>query len=384
MNVYRFKKALKLFICFALLLIFIGLVFGINAESDTGLGLINFIKIGRLLFLLPLIVLVPFIINNTKQALRLLPLLEIIVLVNMAFQLFFLISGVHINEVFGVNGGAIDGVAGTFSEYEGTQARATTGWMYPLIYIPLLLVLKFFKEVSSLRFFFGVSLAILSISFTGSRGYLLAILMLTVLSQLAFSTKKDFRITIITLFLGFIFFPVITEFSIVRDRIDLYTERFSESGNTSSGIQGGSLDVRVVLGEIVLEKWKESPLIGFGFSGEGIEYYDQHTGNQSIALAGGLVGLFFYSVLLIIILNIVFQSSNGFTKLFLFKGALLLSFFLIHSTSTDLFSPYFSFETYHYNKFILIAFFFTVLSANRKGFFTNNIIIIHGPRERIH
>jgi len=383
-NIYRYKKALELFIGFALLLLIIGLVFGITGDSNTGFGLMNYILIIRFFFLLPLIVLIPFLINSTKQALRLLPLLETIILVNIAFQLFYLFSGLHINELFGADNASVIGLSETFSGQQEINGRATTGWLYPLIYIPLLLVLKLFKEVSSLRFFVWINIAIFSISLTGSRGYLLAILILTIIPYYYLTTRKTFFITIIMLFLGFIFIPVIGEFSIIRGRVNLYSERFFGSEYSSSGNSTEILGVRASLGETVLEKLKESPFIGFGFSADGIKYYDQHTGNHSIALAGGLVGLFFYSGLLFYILNIAFKSSIGSNKLFLIKGLLLLSFFFIHSTSTDLFSPYFSFETYHYNKFILIAFFFTVLSTDREGFFTKNIINKHELRKRIH
>lgn len=357
-NIYRYKKALELFVGFALLLIVIGLVLGIKIESGTGFGFMNYILIGRFLFLLPLIVLVPFLINDIKQLLRLLPLIETIILINFTFQLFYLTNGFHINEIF-------NNEVEILTESQDFMARAKTGWIYSFIYTPMLLVLKLFKRISVLRFFIGICLSIIGISFTGSRGYLLAILVLSFFSLFYLMKKKNIFKIIIISFIAIFFFPFIKDNDIIAGRIDLYDERFLSKNSTLSSDQ-----LRENYGDIVLENFKESPLIGFGFSADGIEYYDQHSGNQSILLSGGLVGLFVYGILLCYILLIMFNSSKGFKKLFLLKCLILLSFFIIHSTSTDLFSPYFSLETYHYNKFILIAFIFTYLSLDRKGAIT--------------
>jgi hypothetical protein len=219
-----------------------------------------------------------------------------------------------------------------------------------------------------LRFFIGITLSILSVSFTGSRGHLGVILLLTFFSLIFILNKKDISKILYIFVIAIIFFPKIIANNVIEGRIDLYNDRFFNKSVTLSSDQ-----LRNTYAENVIAKFKESPLIGFGYSSEGLKYYDQHSGNQSIALSGGLVGIFIYAMLTCYILIIMFNSSQGYNKLFILKCLVILSFFLLHSSSTDLFSPYFAFKKYHYNKFILIAFIFTFLSIDRKGCFTKSI-----------
>jgi hypothetical protein len=93
----------------------------------------------------------------------------------------------------------------------------------------------------------------------------------------------------------------------------------------------------------VMKKFMENPLIGFGFSNEGAEYFDEHVANQTMLLSSGLFGygLFLFSWLYFIgyifLLNKSLNQYNPYKKRILVFIVGFLGLFFIHSTSGRIF-----------------------------------------------
>ena len=93
----------------------------------------------------------------------------------------------------------------------------------------------------------------------------------------------------------------------------------------------------------VMAKFKESPILGFGFSNEYYEYRDPHVANQTILLNSGIIGFsFFVLAFTIIILKLfkhsIIQKINAYRKIHLLSLSFLLFLLIIHSTSAMIFS----------------------------------------------
>ena len=360
---FPYQRAYYLGLFYLIYLIFIGIAFGMKAESTTGLGVVNYLLLVRFLILVGLILLIPYLFIRFNLLEFLYWPLIFILVINFIIQSFYLSTGLHLSEVIGSAG---SGVRDTLQ-----ADRAVTGWLYGIISLMVLGYLRLKKIIGASKYYFGIVITVVSFAATGSRGYLIAALFFIVGFELIALKRK---MGILKLVIGFLILglisPVIYRVGYVKNRVDVYSERF---GNMFTRVDG-KYDVRQELGEVVLEKAYSYPLTGFGYSDDGITYYDQHTGNQSIFLAGGLIGLILYVSILVSFLTTSLRLSNE--KRFN-RYKLLIFFFLliIHSTSTDIFSPYFSFETYHYNKVIILSFFLGIYSiidwkceSNTNGF----------------
>ncbi len=89
----------------------------------------------------------------------------------------------------------------------------------------------------------------------------------------------------------------------------------------------------------VMKKWKESPILGWGFSSEYFEYDDLHVGNQNLLLHSGIVGallvLLFFGYFSLSLVNLAFSSGRSYLLVF---PLFLFGWFVIHTTSAQVFS----------------------------------------------
>ena len=94
----------------------------------------------------------------------------------------------------------------------------------------------------------------------------------------------------------------------------------------------------------VMNKYYESPIVGWGFSDEFFKYADPHVGNQTILLNGGIIG---YSLFVVFWLAFIFKIysinkslfyDNTYKKSLLVLIIGLLGILAAHSTSAGIFS----------------------------------------------
>ncbi|GJM31911.1 MAG: hypothetical protein DHS20C18_09120 [Saprospiraceae bacterium] len=139
----------------------------------------------------------------------------------------------------------------------------------------------------------------------------------------------------------------------------LTLEKLAE-GDASAG---GTLIRLTERGPRVMKKWEESPLTGWGFSNEFMDYNDFHVGNQNILLHGGIIGWIFIAWFIVFYFMKLFFRSVNLPRGHPAKQSLLafiigfMAWFLIHSSSQQLFS------LYNYASFGLIQASFFCFSA---------------------
>jgi len=209
----------------------------------------------------------------------------------------------------------------------------------------LLYLNKAKKVMHPLLPYSGVILGVLNIIFSGSRGWILATFFLLVTFTFFMIPRVLKNIYIFIPIFGITFFVawntpyVHNQITGAYDRI-LHREYLLDLNPDTTEIG------RVQRGERVMGKFRESPILGFGFSEEGREFTDSHTGNQSLLLYFGIIGY-------ILFLNFWF----GFLKKVLSTDQLLkpknpefrinvlitlsfLSIFIIASTSNAALHPF--------------------------------------------
>lgn len=356
---FPYQKAYYFGLFYFIYLMLTGFAFGMKAESTTGLGVVNYLLLLRFLVLAGLFLLIPYLFVRFSLLESLYWPLIYILGINLLLQFSYLNTGLHLSEVIGISRGGSNIVV-------MHAERAITGWLYGIISLMVLGYQRLRKIIDAPKYYLGIALTVVSFAATGSRGYLIAAFFFIL--GFEFIVVKT-RVGLIKLIVGAAIFgvlsPLFYKIGYVKDRVDLYTERFGRMFNSNDE----KLDVRQELGEIVLEKAYNYPITGFGYSDEGITYYDQHTGNQSIFLAGGAIGTVIYLAIILSLLVTSMRYTRN-MKLNGYKILLLVFLLIIHSTSTDIFSPYFSFETYHYNKVMILSFYlgiYSVIDSRRKN-----------------
>lgn len=189
-------------------------------------------------------------------------------------------------------------------------------------------------------------IGITNVIFSATRGWILGVTFL-VLGYSMFLLPRLFRnfsVAIPTVALVII---AMMQIPVVRNQFSRAFERFS----TTEAIIGGDFTAegttnRVDVGMVILGKYVESPLIGWGFGDTSIAYSNGHTGNQTMLLQFGAIGYLMY-----IIFWFVFMIKPALLSRKLFgqrsiRGVFLLPFFtlggviIIHSTSAFFLHPF--------------------------------------------
>ena len=185
----------------------------------------------------------------------------------------------------------------------------------------------------------GISFA--SIYLTATRGYILQYLFVLItftFLNIHNGIKILIYSVIILMLANFLYPPIGTQINLSFDRL-----------MTLQSLYEGDVTANKTLVRIteraprVWDKYLESPVVGFGYSEEGIEYNDDHVGNYTLLLQGGILGAFAW---LFVICSIVYSlflkrmNSNKSKNLFFFSIAFILGLLIAHSTSSAVFSYY--------------------------------------------
>jgi len=136
--------------------------------------------------------------------------------------------------------------------------------------------------------------------------------------------------------------PVVyKQFSQAFDRI-LTLEALATGDMTA----GGTLQRLNDRAPRVVNKWKESPLTGWGFSDDFFKYGDYHVGNQNILMHSGILGAFLLALFFVYFQLKLFQQRFKLPRSHPWKAALLIfpiffmGWFIIHSSSGQQFQYY--------------------------------------------
>jgi hypothetical protein len=322
-------------------LLMLGLYFIFEMINSFLIG-IDYFKLFRTLrFTLPFLLyfIIPTFFREEQHYRKFFNILFLWTFVVLGVQIFELASGYKLNILLG----------GTLP----TEFVDTNEEFYRPFYSHFLVTLCFIMSLfylteagSNKRFLIGVLGACsLIVSLSGTRGFILAFLLILILYTIfvsrALYTTNLFRV----LLLFIVFIALMNSFPSVNERL---AKSFQRLQTVESLVQGditaqGTLQRLSERSPRVMKKFMENPIVGFGFSNEGAEYFDEHVANQTMLLSSGLFGygLFLFSWLYfvgyILLLNNSLNQYNPYKKRILVFVIGFVGLFFIHSTSGRIF-----------------------------------------------
>ena len=249
-------------------------------------------------------------------------------------------------------------------------------WLLTISLVGALFYLQYkVRTFNSNYLFIIIGAVILSFFLSATRGYTIAAISM-LLFFLAFITIKRRKMVINgVLIISILTFTVIynpTLSSYMRRSLNrlLTIEKLIEGDPTAGGTLGRITERR----PRVINKFKENPIFGFGFSEEFYEYGDIHLGNETLLLKGGIVG-YLLMILFWIYFNITLYKRNlMLSNPNLYKNTLLvfiigfIGFFIIHSSSGYVFNYQIR---YHSGMAIAVIILFTFADRVYKETFKN-------------
>jgi len=355
-----FLQPYKLYISYYVVLITIGILQGLKLSGTSGRGYGVYASIITLFLLYPLFLTMPKLYKNKLYIDRTIEILNFIVILNILLQIYHIITGASLASRFGgfgsvstpeelirpVYGTYICFITLTFSIYKIGIRQGNIIWHY------LILVLSF-----------G------SILISATRGWILAFLLMILISWFIISKLKIHELiknTSIILIIILIFM----QFNVINSQVHKSMERLSTielifKGDPTAGGTNARLTERHYP---VMNKFYENPIFGWGFSAVGYNTYDVHVGNQSLLMVGGVIGYTIVIICLLWIIMIIYKSKreaikNNIKQVYDVYIISFLSLFVIHSTSTDLFSFMASAMGYHYKKLFFLAIYLSMLNS---------------------
>jgi O-antigen ligase len=216
-------------------------------------------------------------------------------------------------------------------------------------------------------FYLIVLIGFITIILTGSRGWIisLALVLLGAILLLVMSREIAGFMRLAAVGVIVIFF-IISMLPAVQEQIQLSFQRVG----TLEAIAEGDLSADGTLARLdmrsprVMNKFRENPILGWGFSNEYYEYYDVHVGHQSILLNTGILGYIYLNVLFFYLLLKIWnmakmrqiKSDDGYAFYVYILG--LIFIYVIHSSSTQLWG-----YTLSMVKMLFIGFFFASVNA---------------------
>jgi len=227
--------------------------------------------------------------------------------------------------------------------------RATDG--IPFAFLSVIISMMYLSKeksiVNPLFSYTGFFLGVLNIIFSATRGWIISSVFL-ILGYSFFLLPRLFRNLMIIVPILVITAGITWRIPFVRSQIvKAYNRTLYFENLTNPDFNPETTDIgRVIRGGRVMNKFRESPVLGFGFGKEAMEYMDGHAGNQTMLLNFGIIGyaLFVnlwlgFIILLLSNTRILFKHNDPEYKINILVALSFLSFFLIHSTSGSFLHP---------------------------------------------
>ncbi len=332
----------KVWYAYLFFLIALGfLFFGNNGGGMSGLRY-YYLTI-QLLVVITFFYSIPKLLSSKRDLLTFSLLLFLTVFLNIVGQFWHIVYNEPIFERF-VSAKA----SGDFADERDIFVRPIFGSFHCILAFSLAYYFMFSKERYFNKFFLQaiVFSSIISIMITATRGWMIAIILMLILIYL--SSLSRFRVKVIAslfLLIG-LFFITYSTSAIFKKQIDNSFERFSTlelilEGDLTAGGTNRRLTDR---NDNVMELFYKSPIIGNGFSLEAMERNDQHVGNQNILMSGGIIGAIVILYWLLFTVKKIYgahKQSLGnryYSQELLIFIILMVGLFIVHSTSTSLFS----------------------------------------------
>lgn len=331
-NVF-YNKKLYLIIAYAVFLMLYGFILGTT--------LISSLKAVRYFLPLLLLLFIPRLLPY-GQILNAIKLMFICVFILVFMQLFDIVTGHPLATILGetqlmFSGREVDEYFSTFDVNLGV-VRIVYGPAILLISMSISCVLLLVRRNIFKKYYlsFIIFLSAFSIFMSATRGWIIATaLILSAYTLLDF--KKFYKILLIGLAL------ITVTVSVPQLNIQIINayDRVMTIESVLRGdlTAGGTLARITERSPLVMNKFYESPLFGFGFSDEFYKFQDGHVGNQNLLLNGGVVGFglyFFFLTFFILSYYKIYKSTREKTMLIFI--AILLGLIIIHSMTRMIFS----------------------------------------------
>lgn len=218
------------------------------------------------------------------------------------------------------------------------------------------------KTFNKTWLFIIIYLAIFSIVVTATRGWIIAYAIMTVLFMIlgGRNIKRFIQFSVIM--------SVVSSLMLLSPRIrehvlNSFKRVETVEEMTKGDLSAGGTDARLdSYSPTVLAKFRESPLFGWGFSNKFSKNTNGHVGNQALLLNVGLLGFLLFVYFWFTICRIPIRTSlylppgNPFSSSLLVIPIIFLGYFIIHSSSGQLFQYAVGFQYQGVSQMIFYAF----------------------------
>jgi hypothetical protein len=332
-----YGKQLRLLLGYTAFLILLGLAYGLSGPMN------NYLKVVKMLLPLVLFYTIPRLMKNFQDFTRLFSLLFLVFLLGYATQLFSLVTGFN---------------PAIYTRRADEAADLEVGRNFRLLYNEAITLVcltgsLYFLSLRTKKpfpdfFLYLITCLTFAMAFlSATRGWILSFGFMILLHFLLIQKFTAKLAMVLSIFLVIILVVVFSD-NVVGRQIQFSIERLT----TLEALAGGDLSAGGTLvrlderGPLVMSVWAESPVFGKGFSDAFFEAQDFHVGNQNILMHAGVIGLGLMVLCLItIILTLLNQykhreRSNPYRKAFLSLAIILPGWFMLHSSSQQLFAYY--------------------------------------------
>jgi len=194
------------------------------------------------------------------------------------------------------------------------------------------------SELKPFISYISIVIGMLNILSSGTRGWIFASVFLIVIYSF-FMIPRLLRNILLIVPLIILTIVVVWNIPLIRNQLlnaynrSLYHEYLLDLDPETSEVG------RIRRGARVMEKFREKPIIGFGFGDETREYADGHAGNQYMLLTFGIVGFLLFLRLWLGFISKLLASDNLLKprkrehRINILISLSLVSAYLIHSTS---------------------------------------------------
>jgi hypothetical protein len=285
-----------------------------------------------------LIFIVPFYIANQAVSERVIRFLFPVVIFSFLSQIFYYLVGVY-PDAYLRGGAAIAADIDPYAELVRSYSSA-----YISLFVTILATYHYFSNDSGFRrsyLLLVIILSVLSIFLTALRGYIIAYGVFFTGALFLFSSGRTIgRFVGISIISIIAFWILSFQFPLLRTQFQGSFERLITVQSIAEGdiTAGGTLSRLDQRAPRVMSKFRENPVLGWGFSSAFIEYADGHVGHHNILLNVGIIGFLYLNFLFFYLCFKIWKykkvaNISGRSYLLFIVG--LFAVFLIHSSSTQ-------------------------------------------------
>ena len=339
------------------------IVFGITLSYSfyIGINLDNIVYTVKAILPWTWLLIFPYFIRDPNDLVNASRLLFPFAFLALLFQIHSFITGDYLDNILRGEVGRLN-----LAIEEGGEAARS----YSSVYLSIIAVTQALFYLASRKKIFNpnylgavIFSAAIAIFLSATRGYILSFGFLIIASFFIIARsgkiQRIFNIAIASIILVTI---LLLSFPKINRQITAATKRFSTIFLLASGdvTAGGTLYRIDVRGKRVMEKFNESPVVGWGFSNPFYDYSDSHVGLQNILLNVGVLGFLYLNLLFFYICLKIWLFSRDKRVRAKWKDTLsvyvysLINIFIIHATTSQFWGFILYFD--HTAKVITISF----------------------------